>query len=159
MYFVGIVVDVKEEEHLDRLEDQASIKQFLVSSYKKNAYPLLKQEIQQNQGEVASFASRTLSKCSFLNSRYIISFTKNTCWPLNGCLVGPENQWTTSWWEQSMVLLKRGLKERRHESYSHLRIFQVLSVSILSGLLWWHSNPSHIQDQVSCLSNLFSIEL
>ncbi|WVZ10656.1 hypothetical protein V8G54_015186 [Vigna mungo] len=120
----GIVVDVKEDEHLDHHEDQASIKQFLVSSYKKNAYPLLKQEIQQNQRELASFASRTFN---------------------------PENQWTTSWWEQSMVLLKRGLKERRHDSYSHLRIFQVLSVSILSGLLWWHSNPSHIQDQVGLL--------
>ncbi|KAG2377132.1 ABC transporter G family member 21 [Vigna angularis] len=120
----GIVVDVKEDEHLDHHEDQASIKQFLVSSYKKNAYPLLKQEIQQNQRELVCFASRTLS---------------------------PENQWTTSWWEQSMVLLKRGLKERRHESYSRLRIFQVLSVSILSGLLWWNSNPSDIQDQVGLL--------
>lgn len=47
-----------------------------------------------------------------------------------------------------MVLLRRGLKERRHESYSGLRIFQVLSVSFLSGLLWWHSDPSNIQDQV-----------
>ncbi|XP_047171509.1 ABC transporter G family member 21-like [Vigna umbellata] len=120
----GIVVDVKEDEHLDHHEDQASIKQFLVSSYKKNAYPLLKQEIQQNQRELVCFASRTLS---------------------------PENQWTTGWWEQSMVLLKRGLKERRHESYSRLRIFQVLSVSILSGLLWWNSNPSDIQDQVGLL--------
>jgi len=56
---VGIVVDVKEDEHLDQHEDQASIKQFLVSSYKKNVYPLLKQEIQQNHRELAYFASRT----------------------------------------------------------------------------------------------------
>ncbi|KAG5012141.1 hypothetical protein JHK86_024402 [Glycine max] len=65
---------------------------------------------------------------------------------------GSENQWTTSWWEQFMVLLKRGLTERRHESYLGLRIFQVLSVSILSGLLWWHSDPSHIHDQ-ACYSS------
>ncbi|KAL5123540.1 ABC transporter G family member 21 [Glycine soja] len=121
----GIVADVKQEEQIDHHEDQASIKQFLVSSYKKNLYPLLKQEIQQNHRELA-----------FLNS---------------GTPRSSENQWTTSWWEQFMVLLKRGLKERRHESYSGLRIFQVLSVSILSGLLWWHSDPSHIQDQVGLL--------
>ncbi|XP_027910762.1 ABC transporter G family member 21-like [Vigna unguiculata] len=121
----GIVVDVKEDEHLNHHEDQASIKQFLVSSYKNNVYPLLKQEIQQNHRELASFSSRTFRS--------------------------PENQWTTSWWEQVMVLLKRGLKERRHESFSRLRIFQVLSVSILSGLLWWHSDPLHIQDQVGLL--------
>lgn len=61
---------------------------------------------------------------------------------------GSENQWTTSWWLQFKVLLVRGLRERKHESYSGLRIFQVMSVSILSGLLWWHSDISHIQDQV-----------
>ncbi|XP_020234286.1 ABC transporter G family member 21 [Cajanus cajan] len=121
----GIVADVKQDDHIDHHEDQASIKQFLVSSYKKNLYPLLKQEIQQNQ-------------------RGLVFSTSGT--PRSS-----ENQWTTSWWEQFMVLLKRGLKERRHESYSGLRIFQVLTVSILSGLLWWHSDPSHIQDQVGLL--------
>ena len=47
-----------------------------------------------------------------------------------------------------MVLLRRGLKERKHESYAGLRIFQVMSVAILSGLLWWHASISNIQDQV-----------
>ncbi|KAK7309982.1 hypothetical protein RJT34_07156 [Clitoria ternatea] len=121
----GIVVDVKQDDQIHHHEDQASIKQFLVSSYKKNLYPLLKQEIQQNNRDRTFFTSET---------------------PRSS-----ENQWTTSWWEQFKVLLQRGLKERRHESYSGLRIFQVLSVSILSGLLWWHSDPSHIQDQVGLL--------
>lgn len=67
---------------------------------------------------------------------------------------GSENQWTTSWWLQFKVLLSRGVKERRHESYSGLRIFQVMSVSILSGLLWWHSGTVHIQDQVPFLIKL-----
>ena len=49
---------------------------------------------------------------------------------------------------QFSVLLKRGLKERSHESFSGLRIFMVMSVSLLSGLLWWHSRVAHIQDQV-----------
>lgn len=60
---------------------------------------------------------------------------------------GSENQWATSWWLQFKVLLVRGLRERKHESYSGLRIFQVMSVSILSGLLWWHSDTSRIQDR------------
>ncbi|KAK7306977.1 hypothetical protein VNO77_39639 [Canavalia gladiata] len=121
----GIISDVKQDDQIDHHEDQASIKQFLVSSYKKNLYPFLKQEIQQNSRDPTIFTSGTTR--------------------------GSENQWTTSWWEQFKVLLKRGIKERRHESYSGLRIFQVLSVSILSGLLWWHSNPSNVQDQVGLL--------
>ncbi|KAJ1386687.1 P-loop containing nucleoside triphosphate hydrolase [Sesbania bispinosa] len=121
----GIVADVKPNDKIDHHEDQASIKQSLVSSYKKNLYPLLKEEIQQNTRGPTSFTTGTHRSS--------------------------ENQWTTTWWEQFKVLLKRSLKERRHESYSGLRIFQVLSVSILSGLLWWHSDPSHIQDQVGLL--------
>jgi len=59
-----------------------------------------------------------------------------------------EDRWPTSWWMQFSVLLKRGLKERSHESFSGLRIFMVMSVSLLSGLLWWHSRVAHLQDQV-----------
>ncbi|KAI4357886.1 hypothetical protein L6164_001805 [Bauhinia variegata] len=127
----GIVADVKQDDHTDlhgRLnhhEDQASVKQSLVSSYKKHLYPALKEAVQRNNRDPSVNTSRT---------------------PRSS-----ENQWTTSWREQFMVLLKRGLQERRHESYSGLRIFQVLSVSILSGLLWWNSDPSHIQDQVGLL--------
>jgi hypothetical protein len=57
-------------------------------------------------------------------------------------------EWSTSWWEQFSVLLRRGLRERRHESFSKLRIFQVLSVAFLGGLLWWHTPQNHIQDRV-----------
>ncbi|KAK4263734.1 hypothetical protein QN277_029110 [Acacia crassicarpa] len=127
----GIVADVKQDDQtdfqggLDQHEDQASVKQSLVSSYKKILYPSLKQEIQQSNRDLAALTSGT---------------------PRSS-----ENQWNTSWWEQFRVLLKRGLKERRHESYSALRIFQVISVSFLSGLLWWHSDPSNIQDQVGLL--------
>ncbi|KAF7808951.1 ABC transporter G family member 21-like [Senna tora] len=127
----GIVGDVKQEDQtemhgrLDHIEDQSSIKQSLVSSYRKILYPALKEEIQHNNRNPAAFTS--------------------------GAPRSSQNQWNTSWWEQFKVLLKRGLKERRHESYSGLKIFQVLSVSFLSGLLWWHSDPSNIQDQVGLL--------
>lgn len=57
-------------------------------------------------------------------------------------------QWCTSWWHQFKVLLQRGLRERRYEAFNRLRIFQVLSVAILGGLLWWHTPTSHIEDRV-----------
>ncbi|KAG6520647.1 ABC transporter G family member 14-like [Zingiber officinale] len=60
-------------------------------------------------------------------------------------------QWCTSWWEQFRVLLSRGLKERRYEAFNKLRIFQVLSVATLGGLLWWHTPSSHIQDRTALI--------
>ncbi|XP_028768621.1 ABC transporter G family member 21 isoform X2 [Neltuma alba] len=127
----GIVDDVKLDDQnemhggLDHIEDQSSVKESLVLSYKKNLYPALKEEIQlKNEGAASSTSGTPRSS---------------------------ENKWNTSWWEQFRVLLKRGLQERRHESYSGLKIFQVLSVSILSGLLWWNSDPSHVQDQLGLL--------
>ncbi|KAF5745307.1 hypothetical protein HS088_TW07G00891 [Tripterygium wilfordii] len=125
-------LDLTANGRSDHHDDQNLIKQSLVSSYKKNLYPLLKAEIQRTSQDPIHSKSGTSS----------VRFR--------------ENQWTSSWWLQFKVLLRRGLRERKHESYSGLRIFQVLSVSILSGLLWWHSDTSHIQDQVG-LVFFFSI--
>jgi len=61
---------------------------------------------------------------------------------------GKGEQWSTSWCEQFKVLLSRSLKERRHEAFNKLRIFQVISVATLGGLLWWHTPANHIQDRV-----------
>ncbi|KAJ4828341.1 ABC transporter G member 21 [Turnera subulata] len=130
----GIVPDTKQDDQtefhgrLDHPDDQASVKQSLISSYKKNLYPALKEEMQKIFQNPAVLSSSSGS--SLRNS---------------------EARWTANWWQQFKVLLRRGLRERKHESYSGLRIFQVLSVSILSGLLWWHSDSSHIQDQVGLL--------
>ncbi|XP_076920066.1 ABC transporter G family member 14-like [Bidens hawaiensis] len=60
-------------------------------------------------------------------------------------------QWCTSWWHQFKVLLLRGVRERRFESFNKLRIFQVISVAILGGLLWWHTPTSHIADRIAML--------
>lgn len=126
----GVAPDLRQNESPeclgipDQHDDQNSIKKSLVASYKKNIDPCLKDEI-----------ARTFQD------------------PPGGPLAArrSDNQWTTSWWLQFKVLLVRGLRERKHESYSGLRIFQVMSVSILSGLLWWHSDTSHLQDQVGLL--------
>ncbi|GAB2235514.1 hypothetical protein Droror1_Dr00025939 [Drosera rotundifolia] len=60
-------------------------------------------------------------------------------------------QWCTSWWHQFTVLLQRGMKERRYEAFNRLRIFQVVSVATLAGLLWWHTPPSHLNDRIALL--------
>ncbi|XP_061338065.1 ABC transporter G family member 14-like [Gastrolobium bilobum] len=64
--------------------------------------------------------------------------------------IKPE-QWCTSWWHQFKVLLQRGLRERRYEAFNRLRIFQVVSVSFLGGLLWWRTPESHIEDRIALL--------
>jgi hypothetical protein len=58
-------------------------------------------------------------------------------------------KWPTSWSQQFFVLLRRDVKERKYESFSGLRIGQVLVVALMSGLLWYKSDMSHLQDQVT----------
>ncbi|KAL6212688.1 hypothetical protein ACLB2K_017906 [Fragaria x ananassa] len=62
-----------------------------------------------------------------------------------------EHYWCTSWWHQFKVLLQRGIRERRFEAFNRLRIFQVLSVATLGGLLWWRTPSSHIEDRIALL--------
>ncbi|KAG6577381.1 ABC transporter G family member 9, partial [Cucurbita argyrosperma subsp. sororia] len=57
-------------------------------------------------------------------------------------------RWSTTWWQQFCVLLNRGIKERKHESFSGLKIAQVLAVAFISGLLWWQSDDAHLQDKI-----------
>lgn len=64
---------------------------------------------------------------------------------------------SASWSAQFCILFKRGLKERRHEYLSSLRIIQVISVAFIVGLLWWNSDASSahmVQDQVNYDLNL-----
>jgi len=56
--------------------------------------------------------------------------------------------WPTTWWQQFCVLLKRGLKQRRHDSFSGMKVAQIFIVSFLCGLLWWQTKISRLQDQV-----------
>ncbi|GFQ05349.1 ABC transporter g family member 9, partial [Phtheirospermum japonicum] len=58
------------------------------------------------------------------------------------------NRWSNSWWVQFSVLFRRGIKERKHESFSILKVVEVLIVATMSGLLWWQSDITHLQDQV-----------
>ncbi|XP_061366893.1 ABC transporter G family member 9 [Gastrolobium bilobum] len=60
-------------------------------------------------------------------------------------------KWPTSWSQQFFVLLRRDVKERKYESFSGVRICQVLVVALISGLLWYKSDISHLQDQIGLL--------
>ncbi|KAJ9153615.1 hypothetical protein P3X46_027040 [Hevea brasiliensis] len=60
-------------------------------------------------------------------------------------------KWATTWWQQFTVLFRRGVKERKHQSFSGLKIGQVLVVALLAGLIWWQSVTSHLHDQIGLL--------
>ncbi|KAL6515656.1 ABC transporter G member 25 [Orobanche hederae] len=61
----------------------------------------------------------------------------------NGCI--------STWFTQFTILLQRSLKERKHESFNPLRIFQVVMASLLAGFMWWHSDYRDIQDRLGLL--------
>ncbi|XP_020208086.1 ABC transporter G family member 9 [Cajanus cajan] len=60
-------------------------------------------------------------------------------------------EWPTSWLQQFLVLLKRHVKERKYESFSGLRICQVLIVALIAGSMWYKCDISHLQDQIGLL--------
>lgn len=69
-------------------------------------------------------------------------------------VVSRKREWGARWDEQFSILFWRGIKERRHDYFSWLRITQVLSTAIILGLLWWQSdskNPKDLQDQAGLL--------
>lgn len=75
-------------------------------------------------------------------------------------LSSTKRDWGASWWQQYSILFWRGLKERRHDYLSWMRITQVLAIAVILGLLWWHSNiATQIgqEDQVRTLSTLHAI--
>ncbi|GAB4834887.1 ABC transporter G member 14 [Ancistrocladus abbreviatus] len=127
----GIPPDSKHEaeQYEDIQQEKKSVKEALVSAYDKNIWTSLKAEL------------CNLDSVSAFNCRKDAS-TSNTPKP---------DQWCTSWCLQFTVLLQRGMKEHRFEAFNRLRIFQVLSVAILGGLLWWQTPQSHIQDRVALI--------
>ncbi|KAF3521215.1 hypothetical protein DY000_02062649 [Brassica cretica] len=57
----------------------------------------------------------------------------------------------TTWFSQLCILLHRLIKERRHESFDALRVFQVVAASLLAGLMWWHSDFRDVHDRLGLL--------
>ncbi|KAK4795511.1 hypothetical protein SAY86_027837 [Trapa natans] len=105
-------------------QEKKSVRETLLSAYDKNISTRLKAEL----------CTLDVNSYSFVKGHDTRS-----------------RQWSTSWWYQFQVLLQRGLRERRFESFNRLRIFQVISVAVLGGLLWWHTPTSHIADRIALL--------
>ncbi|XP_016484357.1 ABC transporter G family member 14-like [Nicotiana tabacum] len=126
----GIGPDSKHAiEQGDNTEQEKKlVREALISAYEKNISTRLKSEL-----------------CSSDNSNY--SYKKDVS-TRNGV---KSEQWCTNWSHQFKVLLLRGLRERRYETFNRLRIFQVISVAFLAGLLWWHTPTSHIEDRIAML--------
>ncbi|KAK6229483.1 ABC transporter-like [Theobroma cacao] len=103
-------------------EEQTVVKKALISAYMSNIAEKLKDELQ----EVRHRPPDQLENKKFV-------------------------RWATTWRQQFTVLLQRGVKERKHESFSGLNIAQVLVVAVLVGLMWWQSDIVHLQDQIGLL--------
>lgn len=58
---------------------------------------------------------------------------------------------SVGWLSQFTILLRRSLKERRHETFNSLRVFQVMAAAVLAGLMWWHSKIYNVQDRLGLL--------
>ncbi|KAL3379306.1 hypothetical protein AABB24_000157 [Solanum stoloniferum] len=73
---------------------------------------------------------------------------------LKSKVVTSKREWGASWWTQYSILFWRGLKERRHDYFSWLRITQVVATAVILGMLWWQSggdSPKHMQEQAGLL--------
>ncbi|KAE8703451.1 ABC transporter G family member 21 [Hibiscus syriacus] len=117
-------------------QEQKSVKDALISAYEKNISVRLKAELCNADGN------------SCMNTRAASAIIFHA---LTNAGNDKSEQWCTSWWHQFKVLLQRGVRERRYEAFNRLRIFQVISVAVLGGLLWWHTPASHIADRIALL--------
>ncbi|KAK4373982.1 hypothetical protein RND71_004659 [Anisodus tanguticus] len=88
-------------------EDPASIKRTLVTAFRTNLAENLKEQLQESDDHQVAEKSH--------EKKF--------------------DQWSNTWWQQFSVLFRRGMKERKHESFSGLRVGQVLVVALLCGLL------------------------
>ncbi|XP_010917903.1 ABC transporter G family member 22 [Elaeis guineensis] len=76
---------------------------------------------------------------------------------LKATIASPKRDWGASWWQQFSILFWRGLKERRHDYLSWMRITQVIATAIILGLLWWHSDGTTSKGQQDQAGLLFFI--
>ncbi|XP_071711433.1 ABC transporter G family member 25-like [Rutidosis leptorrhynchoides] len=56
-----------------------------------------------------------------------------------------------TWFNEFTILIQRSLKERKHETFNPLRVFQVITASLLAGFMWWNSDYRDIQDRLGLL--------
>ncbi|KAI4388795.1 hypothetical protein MLD38_001092 [Melastoma candidum] len=57
----------------------------------------------------------------------------------------------SGWFDRFRVLMRRSLRERRHETFNVLRVFQVIATAMLAGVMWWRSEFVDVQDRLGLL--------
>lgn len=110
-------------------KDKPNVKQTLISTYNNVLAPKVK---------AACLESTNIVPKEIMNKgTYTCASSKRSC--------------ISNWFNQFSILLQRGLKERRHETFNYLRVFQVIAASLLAGSMWWHSDYRDIQDRLGLL--------
>ncbi|TMW99192.1 hypothetical protein EJD97_002921 [Solanum chilense] len=110
-------------------KDKPNVKQTLISTYNNVLAPKVK---------AACLESTNIVPKEIMNKgTYTCASSKGSC--------------ISNWFNQFSILLQRGLKERRHETFNYLRVFQVIAASLLAGSMWWHSDYRDIQDRLGLL--------
>ncbi|KAK3119460.1 hypothetical protein QOZ80_9AG0670860 [Eleusine coracana subsp. coracana] len=115
-------------------EGGGNVKQALISSYNKVLAPKVK-------------ASITANLTADQQSSSSLQLPETTCNNNNNKGGG----YATSWCDQFTILLRRNLKERRHETFTSLRLFQILAPAVVAGAMWWRSSPFKTQDRLGLL--------
>ncbi|KAI7747585.1 hypothetical protein M8C21_024084 [Ambrosia artemisiifolia] len=113
-------------------KDRPNIKQTLISSYNDLLAPRLK--------DACSDTANALKDHTFVKNHEPDKYRVCKC----------ANSVTT-WFHQFVLLTQRSLKERKHETFNPLRVFQVMAASLLAGFMWWHSDFRDIQDRLGLL--------
>ncbi|XP_028805774.1 ABC transporter G family member 25 [Neltuma alba] len=124
--------------------DRPNMKQTLVNSYNAILAPKVKEAILNHTDTCTKQTHhrhhhQTLEITNSKEGRYSKFKNVNTTISLS------------NWFNQFSVLLHRSLKERKHESFNPLRVFQVLAAALLAGLMWWHSDYRDVQDRLGLL--------
>ncbi|KAJ8760424.1 hypothetical protein K2173_015091 [Erythroxylum novogranatense] len=122
----GVCPDASNER------DNASVKQSLIESYNTILAPTVK-------------AACLVTNVNQTNERFLTA-SRSTREHICSIRIG-----VATWLNQFTILLQRSLKERKHETFNTLRIFQVITAAILAGLMWWHSDFLDIQDRLGLL--------
>ncbi|KAM1002312.1 hypothetical protein ACFX15_002686 [Malus domestica] len=112
--------------------DKPKMKEILISSYNTLLSPKVKAECLETTSATTKEMTYVQSHCSRERRTSI------------GDVV-------STWFNQFSILLQRSLKERKHESFNSLRIFQVVAAALLAGLMWWKSDYLDIQDHLGLL--------
>lgn len=139
MNILGLCAGVVQHDGLSE-RDEPNTKQNLVSSYNTLLAPKIKAACM----ETTTTNSTSTKEASFTDNQSSKEAVRSRS--TSFCRIR-----FSTWFNHFTILMQRSLKERKHEAFNSLRVFQVISAAILSGIMWWHSDFVNIQDRLGLL--------